>query len=104
FTRIESYFTVTNLLLNNNGGKNEKISHKDVLDVLKYFNELINSTQIQNHGLKLNLDLDGGLNRLLNEPAQGKIMKMIQQKVVIDQIYKQFKKSGSHTYFILQHG
>lgn len=62
--------------------ENEEISHEDVLDALKNLNDvwgylyqaeqrkivklLVNSVQIQNSGLKMNLNLDG-LNRLLIE-------------------------------------
>ena len=62
--------------------ENKEISHEEVLDALKNLNDvwgylyqaeqrkivklLVNSVQIQNHGLKLNLNLDG-LNRLLIE-------------------------------------
>ena len=62
--------------------ENKEISHEDVLDALKNLNDvwgylyqaeqrkivkqLINSVQIQNSGLKMNLNLDG-LNRLLIE-------------------------------------
>lgn len=62
--------------------ENKEVSHKDVVDALKNLNDvwgylyqaeqrkivklLVNSVQIQNNGLKMNLD---GLNRLLIELA-----------------------------------
>ena len=62
--------------------ENKEISHEEVLDALKNLNDvwgylyqaeqrkivklLVNSVRIQNHGLKLNLNLNG-LNRLLIE-------------------------------------
>lgn len=64
--------------------ENKEVSHKDVVDALKNLNDvwgylyqaeqrkivklLVNSVQIQNNGLKMNLNLDGS-NRLLIELA-----------------------------------
>ena len=64
--------------------ENKKVSHEDVLEALKNLNDvwhylyqaeqckivklLVNSVQIQNSGLKMNMNLDG-LNRLLIELA-----------------------------------